>query len=102
MKLANAAHTNMRSIIQKNKTCHGHIANLHHALQSHAYLACEQVVSLQAKDGAFDESGVVASDFVSQLFALLSDPHLDTPKSLVFNPQDPFGKYVPPDCCTAK
>ena len=97
MKWAKAGHINQYSFMPQHETYQGHIYNLYHALQSHAYQPYEQLVHLPAKDGSFDESGVVAFDFVAQLFALLSDTCLNTVDNLVFNSQDPFGKYVPPD-----
>jgi hypothetical protein len=85
------AHVNAYSFMPKHETYYGHIANLHNALQSqHAYQPYKHVINLPAKDGTFEETNVVFFNFVSQLFALLSDPHLNKTENLVVNPQDPL------------
>ena len=97
MKWAKAAHINQYNFMPQHETYQGQIANLYHALQSHAYQPYEQLVHLPSKDGSSDVSSVIVFDFVAQLFSLLSDPCVNTIENLVFHPNDPFGKYVPPD-----
>jgi hypothetical protein len=50
-----------------------------------------------AVSGTTHRIKVTTFDFKSQVHSLLSDPVLNKAENLVFNADNPFGKYVPPD-----